>query len=101
MARGKINITFLTLRKYKITLAMLIFLYIGTYRNIDMLEIYCRCPDPAVRTQLVMMLLLLVPDVDARGNTVTHGFILVPVVGPYVQQRGVREHCTILHRGCL
>ena len=29
----------------------------------------------------------LVPDVDARGNTVTHGFILVPAVGPYVQQR--------------
>jgi len=25
--------------------------------------------------------------VDARGNTVTHGFILVPAVGPYVQQR--------------
>ena len=40
MARGKINITFLTLRNYKITLAMLIFLYIGTYRSIDMLEIY-------------------------------------------------------------
>ena len=30
-----------------------------------------------------------------------HGFILVPAVGPYVQQRGVREHCTVLHRGCL
>jgi len=26
--------------------------------------------------------------VDARGNTVTHGFILVPAAGPYVQQRG-------------
>jgi len=24
--------------------------------------------------------------VDARGNTVTHGFILVPAVGPYIQQ---------------
>ena len=30
----------------------------------------------------------LVPDVDARGNTVTHGFILVSAAGPYVQQRG-------------
>jgi hypothetical protein len=30
----------------------------------------------------------LVPDVDARGNTVTHGFILVPAAGPYVQQGG-------------
>ena len=39
--------------------------------------------------------------VDARGNTVTHGFILVPAVGPYVQQRDVWEHCTILHWGCL
>ena len=37
--------------------------------------------------------------VDARGNTVTHGFILVPAAGPYVQQRGVRGHCTVLHRG--
>ena len=25
--------------------------------------------------------------VDARGNTKTHGFILVPAAGPYVQQR--------------
>ena len=33
----------------------------------------------------------LVPNVDARGNTVTHGFILVPATGPYVQQRGVCE----------
>ena len=26
--------------------------------------------------------------IDARGNTVTHGFILVPATGTYVQQRG-------------
>ena len=26
--------------------------------------------------------------VDAGGNTVTHGFILVPAARPYVQQRG-------------
>ena len=25
--------------------------------------------------------------VDARGNIVMHGFILVPAAGPYVQQR--------------
>ena len=25
--------------------------------------------------------------VDARGNTGTHDFILVPAAGPYVQQR--------------
>ena len=24
--------------------------------------------------------------IDARGNTETHGFILVPAAGPYVQQ---------------
>ena len=42
------------------------------------------CPDP----QLVNAACFLVPDVDARGNTVTHGFILVPATGPYVQQRG-------------
>ena len=28
--------------------------------------------------------------VDARGNTVTYGFILVPATGPYVQQGCVR-----------
>ena len=28
-----------------------------------------------------------------------HRFILVPATEPYVQQRGVREHCTVLHRG--
>ena len=42
------------------------------------------CPDP----QLVNAACFLVPDVDARGNTVTHRFILVPATGPYVQQRG-------------
>ena len=51
-------------------------------------------------SQLVNASCLLVPDVDARGNTVTHGFILVPATGPYVQQGGVRGHCIILHRRC-
>jgi len=41
------------------------------------------------RSQLVNAACFLVPDVDARGNTVTHGFILVTSTGPYVQQRGV------------
>jgi hypothetical protein len=39
--------------------------------------------------------------VDARGNIVTHGFILVPAARPYVQQRGVREHCTVFAPGVL
>ena len=39
-------------------------------------------------SQLVNVACFLVPDDDARGNTVTHGFILVPAAGPYVQQRG-------------
>ena len=38
-------------------------------------------------SQLVNAACLLIPDVDARGNTITHGFILVPATGPYVQQR--------------
>ena len=62
------------------------------------LESLCRCPDPEglARTSNV----LRDPSpwmVDARGNTGTHGFILVPATGPYVQQRGVRGHCIILH----
>ena len=39
-------------------------------------------------TQLVNAACFLIPDVDARGNTVTHRFILVLATGPYVQQRG-------------
>ena len=46
----------------------------------------CRRPDPAVQTPTSNDACFLVPDVDARGNTVTHGFILVPATGPYVQQ---------------
>ena len=52
-------------------------------------------------SQLVNIACFLVPDVDARDNTVTHGFILVPATGPYVQQEGVRGHCIILHPECL
>ena len=61
----------------------------------------CRCPDPAARHQLVNAACFLVPDVDARGNTVMHGFILVPAAGLYVQQDGVRGHCIILYSECL
>jgi len=52
-------------------------------------------------SQLVNVACFLIPNVDARGNTVTHGFILVPAAGPYVQQEGVRGHCIILHPECL
>ena len=52
-------------------------------------------------SQLVNAACFLVPNVDARDNTVTHGFILVPATRPYVQQRGVRGHCIILHPECL
>ena len=52
-------------------------------------------------SQLVNAACFLVPDVDARGNTVTHEFILVPATGQYVQQRGVRGHYIILHQRCL
>ena len=52
-------------------------------------------------SQLVNAACFLVPDIDARGNTVMHGFILVPAAGPYVQQGGVRGHCIILHPVCL
>ena len=48
----------------------------------------CRCPDPGAGIPTSNAACFLVPDVDARGNTVTHGFILVPATGPYVQQRG-------------
>ena len=52
-------------------------------------------------SHLVNDVCFLVLDVDARGNTVTHGFTLVSAAGPYVQQKGVRGHCIILHPECL
>ena len=53
------------------------------------------------RSQLVNAAYFLVPDVDARGNTVTHGFILVPATGPYVQQRGCARALYYLAPGVL
>ena len=35
--------------------------------------------------------MFLVPDVDARGNIVTHGFILVPAEGGRTSNKGVCE----------
>ena len=51
--------------------------------------------------QLVNAVCLLVPDVDARDNTVKHGFILVPATGPYVQQRGCARALYYLAPGVL
>ena len=51
--------------------------------------------------QLVNAACFLVPIVDARGNTVTHGFILVPATGPYVQQRGRARALYYLAPGVL
>jgi len=61
----------------------------------------CRCPDPAVRIPTSNAAYFLVPDVDAKGNTVTHGFILVPATGPYVQQRGCVRALYYLAPGVL
>ena len=41
-------------------------------------------------SQLVNAACFLIPDVDARGNTVTHGFILVPAAGR-TSSKGVCE----------
>ena len=58
----------------------------STYGNIK--STYVGVPTRGPGFQLVNAACFLVPDDDARGNTVTHGFILVPAAGPYVQQRG-------------
>ena len=52
-------------------------------------------------SQLVHAACFLVPDGDARGNTVTHSFILVPATGPYVQQRGCARALYYLAPGVL
>ena len=52
-------------------------------------------------SQLVNAACFLVPNIDARGNTVTHGFILVLAAGPYVQQRGCARALYYLAPGVL
>ena len=52
-------------------------------------------------SQLVNAPCFLVPDVDTRGNTVTHDFILVPAAGPYIQQRGCARALYYLAPGVL
>ena len=51
--------------------------------------------------KLVNAACFLVPDVDARGNTVMHGFILGPATGTYVQQRGCASALYYLAPGVL
>ena len=58
-------------------------------------------PTRESESQLVNAACLLVPDVNARGNTVTHGFILVLAKGPYVQQRGCARALYYLAPGVL
>jgi len=58
-------------------------------------------PTRGLGSQLVNAACFLVPDVDARGNTVTHGFILFPATGPYVQQRGNARALYYLAPGVL
>ena len=43
--------------------------------------------------------MFLVPDVDARGNTVTHGFILVPAERGRTSNKGVCESTALSSLG--
>ena len=52
-------------------------------------------------SQLVNAVCFLVPDVDTRGNTVTHRFILILATGPYVQQRSWARALNYLAPGVL
>ena len=58
-------------------------------------------PTRGAGSQLINAACFLVPNVDARGNTVTHEFILVPAMGPYVQQRGCASALYYLTPGVL
>jgi len=79
---------------------------IGTREKMSRSEPLPGAPTVGVLTrgsgsQLVNVVCFLIPDVDARGNTVTHGFILVPAAGPYVQQRGCARALYYLAPGVL
>ena len=78
----------------------------GTKEKISRSEPQPSAPTVGVLTresgpQLVNVACFLVPDVNARGNTVTHGFILVPATGPYVQQRSCVRALYYLAPGVL
>ena len=51
-------------------------------------------------SQLVNAACFLVPDDDARGNTVTHGLSWFRPRDRTSSKRGVRGHCIILHPKC-
>ena len=52
-------------------------------------------------SRLVNAACFLIPDVDARGNTVTHGLSWFWPRGRTSSKGGVRGHCIILHPECL
>ena len=52
-------------------------------------------------SQLVNAACFLVPDDDARGNTVTHGLSWFWPRGRTSSKGSVRGHCIILHPECL
>ena len=58
-------------------------------------------PTRGLRSQLVNATCFLVPDDDARGNTVTHGLSWFRPRGRTSSKGGVRGHCIILHPECL
>ena len=61
----------------------------------------CRCPDPGSGSRLVNAACFLVPDDDARGNTVTHDLSWFRPRGRTSSKGGVRGHCIILHPEAL
>jgi len=52
-------------------------------------------------SQLVNAACFLIPNDDARGNTVTHGLSWFRPRGRTSSEGGVRGHCIILHPECL
>jgi hypothetical protein len=58
-------------------------------------------PTRGPRSQLVNAACFLAPDDGARGNHNNAQFILVPAVGPYVQQRGCARALYYLAPGVL
>ena len=65
------------------------------------IEAFCRCPDPAVRHQLVKC--CVIPHPGWLMQEVTQERTDLSWFWPRgrMSSKGVRVHCTILHRGCL
>jgi len=78
-----------------------VLLFILSFLAFEIIPHIVGVPTRGPGSQLVNAACFLVPDDDARGNTVTHGLSWFRPRGRTSSKGGVRGHCIILHPECL